>query len=160
MNKNMRGAVRSELVGDNGPSVRPGDDPALYGTAELSPLDPIEARSYQTFKLTYTVGKLGIDDTGGIQVEPEPRGERHKGRVVGRSLHEDGGTHAGPGGACSRLGGDPLPLIGAVEGQRDHGGPAYAMPRSSCLSAVSTDSADATTSERSGSVSGAWIWTT
>ncbi|MCB1509457.1 MAG: DUF3604 domain-containing protein [Hyphomicrobiaceae bacterium] len=68
MNKNMRGAVRSELVGDNGPSVRPGDDPALYGTAELSPLDPIEARSYQTFKLTYTVGKLGIDDTGGIQV--------------------------------------------------------------------------------------------
>lgn len=62
------GPVASELVGDNAPSVRPGDDPALYGTATLHPVTPVETRSFQTFKLTYTVGRLGIDDTGGIQV--------------------------------------------------------------------------------------------
>ena len=62
------GPVRRELVGENAPSVRPGDDPALYGSAALTPLEPVETRSYQTFKLTYAVGKLGIDDTGGIQV--------------------------------------------------------------------------------------------
>ena len=61
------GPVKSELVGDNAPSVRSGDDPALYGSAVLEPTTPVETRSFQTFKLTYTVGKLGIDDTGGIQ---------------------------------------------------------------------------------------------
>ncbi|MFT5507301.1 MAG: hypothetical protein ACI89J_000365 [Hyphomicrobiaceae bacterium] len=66
--KNNFGPVPSELVGDNAPSVRPGDDPALYGSAVLEPTTPVETRSFQTFKLTYTVGKLGIDDTGGIQV--------------------------------------------------------------------------------------------
>lgn len=64
----QRGAVPRDLIGDNAPSVRPGDDPALYGTAELIPAGPIEARGFQTFKLIYTVGKLGIDDTGGLQV--------------------------------------------------------------------------------------------
>jgi hypothetical protein len=62
------GPVPWEMVGDNWPSVRSGDDPALYGSASLMPLEPVEARSFQTFKLTYTVGKLGIDDTGGIRV--------------------------------------------------------------------------------------------
>ena len=28
----------------------------------------MDARSFQTFKMVYTVGKLGIDDTGGIQI--------------------------------------------------------------------------------------------
>ncbi len=64
----IRGPVPRELVGDNAPSVRPGDDPALYGSATLSPTAPVEARSFQTFKIIYTVGRLGIDDTGGIQV--------------------------------------------------------------------------------------------
>lgn len=64
----QRGPVARELVGDNKPSVRSGDDPALYGTAELTPAGPVETRGFQTFKLTYTVGKLGIDDTGGLQV--------------------------------------------------------------------------------------------
>ncbi len=63
-----RGPVPRELVGDNEPSVRPGDAPALYGTAALAPAGPVEARSFQTFKITYTVGRLGIDDTGGIRV--------------------------------------------------------------------------------------------
>ncbi|MEZ5856015.1 MAG: hypothetical protein R3D67_15185 [Hyphomicrobiaceae bacterium] len=62
------GPVGRQLVGENAPSVRSGDDPALYGSATLTPLTPVETRSFQTFKLTYTVGKLGIDDTGGIQL--------------------------------------------------------------------------------------------
>ncbi len=61
-------AVQSELVGDNAPSVRSGDDPKLYGSAELHPTAPVEARSFQTFRLTYTVGRIGVDDTGGIRV--------------------------------------------------------------------------------------------
>ena len=60
--------VRPELVGDNAPSVRPGDDPALYGSARLTPTDPVEVRSFNTFTLTYTVGRIGLDDTGGIRV--------------------------------------------------------------------------------------------
>lgn len=63
-----RGPVRRELVGDNGPSVRPGDDPALDGSAVLEPLGSVEARSYQTFRLTYTVGRIGMDDSGAIRV--------------------------------------------------------------------------------------------
>ena len=68
MKLEIDGPVPSELVGDNGPSVRPGDDPALYGSVALSPVTPVEARSFQTFKMVYTVGKLGIDDTGGVQI--------------------------------------------------------------------------------------------
>ncbi len=76
------GPVSRELVGDNSPSVRPGNDPALYGSAVLTPLEPVEARSYQTFKLTYTVGKLGIDDTGGIQVAFRFIGDAGKAQIT------------------------------------------------------------------------------
>ncbi len=62
------GAVARNLVGDNNPSVRSGDDPALFGFAVMEPIGPVEVRSFQTFRLTYTVGKLGLDDTGGIRV--------------------------------------------------------------------------------------------
>ena len=62
------GAVARELVGDNNPSVRPGNDPAIFGSVSMEPLGPVEARSFQTFRLTYTVGKLGLDDTGGIRI--------------------------------------------------------------------------------------------
>ena len=62
------GAVPRNLVGDNGPSVVPGHDPSIFGYATLSPVDPVEARSFHTSTLTYTVGKLGLDDTGGIRV--------------------------------------------------------------------------------------------
>ncbi|MFK7751873.1 MAG: DUF3604 domain-containing protein [Sedimentitalea sp.] len=61
-------AVESYLVGDNAPSVRPGDDPALYGSATLDPLGAVEVRSYQTFQVTYRVGRIGLDDMGGIRV--------------------------------------------------------------------------------------------
>jgi hypothetical protein len=60
--------VASHLVGDSAPAVRPGDDPAFFGTATLSPTAPVEARSYHTFRLVYTVGRIGIDDTGAIRV--------------------------------------------------------------------------------------------
>ena len=62
------GAVRRELVGDNGPSVAPGEDPAIFGSATLAPLAPVEARSFHTLKLVYVVGRLGLDDTGAIRI--------------------------------------------------------------------------------------------
>ena len=62
------GAVPRYLVGDNGPSVVPGYDKANFGYASISPIIPVEARSFHTVTLTYTVGKLGIDDTGAIRV--------------------------------------------------------------------------------------------
>ena len=56
------------LIGDNAPSVLPSDDMDLLGVATLDPLDPVAVRTYQTFTLEYTVGLLGIDDTGGIRI--------------------------------------------------------------------------------------------
>ena len=61
-------AVSADLVGDNKPSVAPGNDPTLFGSATLTPTLPVEVRSFQTFKLTYKVGRIGLDDTGGIRV--------------------------------------------------------------------------------------------
>ncbi|MFK5977664.1 MAG: DUF3604 domain-containing protein [Rhizobiaceae bacterium] len=60
------GPVNRDLVGDNNPSVWPGNDPSIFGSATFEPMGAVEVRSFQTFKLIYTVGKLGIDDTGGI----------------------------------------------------------------------------------------------
>jgi hypothetical protein len=60
--------VARELVGDVWPVTHPGEDPVLYGHVDLQPRGAFEARSLQTFKLVYTVGRYGIDDTGGIRV--------------------------------------------------------------------------------------------
>lgn len=46
----------------------PAEDPVLYGTADLEPKGAFEARSDQTFTLTYTAGRYGLDDTGSIKV--------------------------------------------------------------------------------------------
>tara|TARA_B110000238_G_scaffold193666_1_gene230455 strand:+ start:349 stop:2793 length:2445 start_codon:yes stop_codon:yes gene_type:complete len=62
------GAVPRHLVGDNGPSVFPGYDRSIYGYAKLSSVSPVETRSFHTTTLTYTVGKLGLDDTGAIRI--------------------------------------------------------------------------------------------
>ena len=64
----IKNIVAADLVGDAWPSVSPGIDPVLYGHAELEPKGDFEVRSLQTFRLTYTVGRYGIDDTGGIRV--------------------------------------------------------------------------------------------
>ncbi|MGK0169425.1 MAG: hypothetical protein ACI9W2_001146 [Gammaproteobacteria bacterium] len=55
-------------VGDVWPKAHPGEDPVLYGRAELEPSGAFEVRSLQTFRLVYTVGRYGIDDTGCIKV--------------------------------------------------------------------------------------------
>lgn len=60
--------VPRDLVGDNAPSVLPGYDPAILGRATLGPINPVEVRTFQSFTLTYTVGSLGLDDTGGIRI--------------------------------------------------------------------------------------------
>ncbi len=60
--------VESYLVGEVWPAAEPGEDPVLYGSVSLSPEGRFEARSLQTFTLTYTVGRFGLDDTGQIKV--------------------------------------------------------------------------------------------
>lgn len=56
------------LVAAVWPANHPGTDPTLYGHVKLDPRGQFEVRSAQTFTLTYTVGRYGIDDTGGIRV--------------------------------------------------------------------------------------------
>ena len=60
--------VATELVGAVWPATEPGEDPVLYGHVELEPKGALEARSLQTFRLIYTVGRYGIDDTGSIRI--------------------------------------------------------------------------------------------
>ena len=64
----MPNPVKSELVGDAWSNAEPGEDPVLYGHVDLEPKGAFEVRSLQTFKLVYTVGRYGIDDTGGMRV--------------------------------------------------------------------------------------------
>ncbi len=63
-----RSLVDSELVGELWPAGEPGPDPVLYGHAALEPKGAFEVRSLQTFRLVYTVGRYGLDDTGAIRV--------------------------------------------------------------------------------------------
>ena len=60
--------VNSELVGEVCPMAVPAEDPVLYGQAELTPEGAFQVRSYQTFTLTYKVGRFGLDDNGSIRV--------------------------------------------------------------------------------------------
>ncbi|MEZ5653583.1 MAG: DUF3604 domain-containing protein [Burkholderiaceae bacterium] len=60
--------VDPSLVGVVWPDAHPGTDPVLYGHVRLDPRGGFEVRSSQTFRLTYTVGRYGIDDTGAIRV--------------------------------------------------------------------------------------------
>lgn len=60
--------VDSDYVGEGWAPVEPGSDPVLYGHAQVNPQGCFEVRSYQTFTLTYTVGRFGLDDTGAMRV--------------------------------------------------------------------------------------------
>lgn len=60
--------VDSPLVGELWPAGHPGEDPVLYGHARIDPDGPVEVRSLQSFRLIYTVGRYGLDDTGAIRV--------------------------------------------------------------------------------------------
>ena len=57
-----------DLMGEVWPAAQPGADPEDRGTASLGSQEPVEIRSFQTVVLTYTVGRFGLDDTGGIKV--------------------------------------------------------------------------------------------
>lgn len=61
-------AVKPHLVGDAWSNAAPGSDPVLYGSARISPEGAFEARSLQTFEITYTAGRFGLDDTGAIKI--------------------------------------------------------------------------------------------
>jgi len=60
--------VDTDMIGEVWPIAQPGEDPVLYGHAKLEKNDPVEVRSMQTFRLVYTVGRFGLDDTGSIRV--------------------------------------------------------------------------------------------
>ena len=60
--------VNPDHVADVWPAAAPAEDPVLYGQAKLTPEGAFEVRSYQTFTLTYTVGRFGLDDNGSIRV--------------------------------------------------------------------------------------------
>ena len=60
--------VDDKLIGDVWPQAQPGADPVLYGSVTLSPEGAFEARSLQTFTLTYRAGRFGLDDTGSIKI--------------------------------------------------------------------------------------------
>lgn len=64
----MSDVVHPDLVGVAWPAVHPAEDPVMYGHVDLVPKGAFAARSLQTFNMTYTVGRYGIDDTGGIRV--------------------------------------------------------------------------------------------
>ena len=40
----------------------------LMGSVTLSPTGQFQVGTYQTFTLTYTAGKFGIDDQGGLRI--------------------------------------------------------------------------------------------
>ena len=60
--------VDSDLVGEVWTAAQPGTDPVLYGHVDILPKGDFPARSLQTFRITYTVGRFGLDDTGAIRV--------------------------------------------------------------------------------------------
>jgi len=62
------GVVSDKLVGAAWPAVHPGEDPVLYGHVQMTPRGEFATRSLQTFRLVYTVGRYGIDDTGSIRI--------------------------------------------------------------------------------------------
>lgn len=60
--------IPDRIMGDVWPSAHPGQELSDYGSARLEGNDPVRIRSFQTFRLIYTVGKFGLDDTGGLKV--------------------------------------------------------------------------------------------
>lgn len=62
------GPVAPELIGEAIWATVPGADPALYGSAALFGPSTVEVRSFQTFRVIYTIGKLGLDDTAAMRV--------------------------------------------------------------------------------------------
>ena len=55
-------------MGEIWPAAQPAANPDHYGRVAFSPTGEFEVRSLQTFKLAYTAGPYGIDDTGAIRI--------------------------------------------------------------------------------------------
>ena len=55
-------------MGEIWPAAHPAADANAYGSVDLSPRGAFEVRSLQTFRLVYTAGPYGIDDTGALRV--------------------------------------------------------------------------------------------
>ena len=68
MPESVDGTIPEALKGEVWPTAQPGEDPVLYGHVTLEPNEPVQVRSSQTFYLTYTVGRYGLDDTGAIRI--------------------------------------------------------------------------------------------
>ena len=49
-------------------NAKPSEDPVLYGHVTMDPSGPVAARSTQTLRIVYTVGRHGMDDTGSLRV--------------------------------------------------------------------------------------------
>ncbi|MBN34677.1 MAG: DUF3604 domain-containing protein [Rhodospirillaceae bacterium] len=64
----MHDVVPDEHRGDVWPAAEPGRDRVLYGHVAVTPDQPVEARSLQTFALTYTCGRFGMDGGGGLKI--------------------------------------------------------------------------------------------
>lgn len=64
----MHETVPEHHRGDVWAAAEPGSDRVLYGHVSVSPEEPVAARSLQTFTLTYTCGRFGIDGTGGLKI--------------------------------------------------------------------------------------------
>ncbi len=60
--------IPNQTMGDVWPAVQPGRSDDEYGGVVLDRGEACEVWSLQTFTLTYTVGKFGLDDTGGVRV--------------------------------------------------------------------------------------------
>ncbi|MEM9200968.1 MAG: DUF3604 domain-containing protein [Actinomycetota bacterium] len=59
---------RPTHMGESFTDALPTEDPMLYGAADLEPNGSFPVRTHQTFRLTYTAGRYGLDDTGSIKV--------------------------------------------------------------------------------------------
>ena len=56
------------LMGIVWPAAHPGESRMLYGSVEINPPGPFEARSFQTITVTYRAGRYGLDDTGAVRM--------------------------------------------------------------------------------------------
>lgn len=60
--------IPEHLMGEVWPSVQPGRTRGDLGSVRIEPSEPARVRSMQTYRLVYTVGRFGLDDTGGLKV--------------------------------------------------------------------------------------------
>ncbi|MEM6480778.1 MAG: DUF3604 domain-containing protein [Pseudomonadota bacterium] len=60
--------IPEDIMGDVWPSSEPGPDGSDYGSVDFSPGGRFPIRSTQSFKLVYTVGAFGLDDTGALKI--------------------------------------------------------------------------------------------